>query len=90
MSFARESTKLAKQKAREQANSLELWYRRRYNLAPNDPRFLALTPHDLEVEYWTQYYADNPAQEEVSDDDFNQEAILAAIENGDWEEVAFE
>ncbi len=34
--------------------SLGLWFRRRYNLPPNDPRFLSLTYEELLVDYLTE------------------------------------
>jgi hypothetical protein len=58
-------------------------------LAPTDPRFLDATPEQIETEYWAYQYRDNKVQEEIEDDDFNLEAVLAEIENnpGEWEDV---
>ena len=88
--FAAGQTRRAKATARQRSQTLEFWYRRKFNLAPNDPRFLDLTAEDIETEYYTHYYADNPATEEVEDDDFDKDAILAAMARGDddWETIA--
>lgn len=42
-----------KQVAQEQARLMRTWYRIRYNLPPNDPRYLDLTDADIQLEYWT-------------------------------------
>jgi hypothetical protein len=60
-------------------------------LPPTDPRYLSMTPFDLEVEYWTHYYADNNVSSEIEDDQFDKDALLKkyAAEAGDddWETV---
>jgi hypothetical protein len=55
------------------AQSMALWFRKTYRLAPTDPRYLAATPEEIETEYWAHYYADhaNASEEEYSDDDFS-------------------
>jgi hypothetical protein len=62
------------------ANSLALWFRRTYQLAPTDPRFLAATLEDIEAEYWAYHYQDKKVVEEFEDEDFDQEAELRRIE----------
>jgi hypothetical protein len=62
------------------ANSLALWFRRTYQLAPTDPRFLAATLEDIEAEYWAYHYQDKKVVEEFEDDEFDQEAELRRIE----------
>lgn len=42
-----------KQLAKEKANSLEYWYRRKYNLPLHDPRFLECEEWEIELEYET-------------------------------------
>lgn len=37
----------------EQLRTYDWWVRRRYNLAPTDPRYLGMTPEQIRVEYWT-------------------------------------
>lgn len=76
-------------RGRARSSSLEFWYRRRFNLAPTDPRFLNATEEDLLVEYYAWYYHENPTKDEVEDDDFDLEAVKRAMENGDdWETVS--
>lgn len=82
--------KVIKRQARDQAKSLQWWYRERYRLPPNDPGFLALTPADLLLEYWTAYYAAQAARGETlsfegEDDDYDLDAILAQLAAQDAE-----
>lgn len=89
--------KAIKRQAREQAKSLQWWYRDRYRLQPNDPLFLALTEQDLLLEFWTAYYAAQNAKGEAisfegEDDDYDLNAILQQLDqdadNPDaWEPV---
>lgn len=71
-----------KQDGRELSQTLSFWFRQKYNLPPNDPRFLDLTLQDLETEYWAVHYFNEPEgkSEEFEDDDFDMEAEIAAIE----------
>jgi hypothetical protein len=91
---------LAKRRGRELANSYELWFRNKYQLAPTDPRFLSATSEEIETEYWAYQYQDNKVQDEIEDENFDLAAVLAEFEkeaNGavsvgtatddDWEEV---
>ena len=57
-SFAEEHRKTLKTRALEQAQSLEFWYRDKYKLTPNDPRFTDLSVADIELEFWTSIYFD--------------------------------
>ena len=78
----------AKALGKELHDSYQFWFRRKYNLSPRDPRFLELTPEEVEAEFWAYHYAESTAKEEFEDDDFDQDAILAGLENGDeWEDV---
>lgn len=75
------------------AHSIPFWFRQRYHLPPNDPRFLALTPEEVEAEFWACQYAETKAVEDFEDDDIDIEEILAeadraeAIAADEWEEV---
>lgn len=74
------------------AKSVAFWFRKKYSLPPNDPRFLSMTVEDMATEYWAYQYEANPNQEEIEDEDFDIESILADFEreagDGDeWEEV---
>lgn len=60
--------------------TMGFWFRRKYNLPPNDPRYLDLTAEQIETEYWAHQYADKGVQDEVEDDDFDMAAEVARIE----------
>lgn len=80
------------QRGKKLHDTYSFWFRRRYNLSPLDPRFLELTPEDIETEFWANYYAENAGKggEEYEDDDFDVGAILAALDGGEddqWEDV---
>lgn len=66
---------------------MRTWYRVRYNLPPNDPRYLSLTDADVQLEYWTIREHTRPAGEtEFDTPDFD--ADLAAFLSGDLDEYA--
>lgn len=69
------------------ANGLEFWFRRKFNLAPTDPRFLAATIEQIETEFWAHKYFDKPPGEELEDDEFDKDAIMRSMEENpdDWE-----
>ena len=79
---------------------MEFWFRRKYGLTPNDPRFLSLTREEIVSDYWAHQYFDNPPKDEICDDDFdlqaeidqiNRQAEAAAAagadKNDEWEPV---
>lgn len=45
-----------------------------------DPRFLALTLEQIETEYWAFQYQEGKVGEEIEDEEYDQEAILAEYE----------
>lgn len=64
------------------------WFRRRYNLPPNDPRFLSLTDEEIAADYWAHQYYDDPKMADADhDDDFDIDAIEAEINSGMWERL---
>ncbi len=69
------------------AKGLEFWFRRKFNLAPTDPRFLNATLEQMETEFWAHHYHENPPGEELEDDDFDKDAIIRSMEENpeDWE-----
>lgn len=70
------------------AGSLLFWFRRKYSLLPNDPRLLALTPEEIEADFWSHHYYDNPASDSAEDDEWDTESIIAAMENDEeWEDL---
>ena len=90
--FDKTETQRAKKSGKALSKSIQFWFRRRYNLPPNDPRFLALTPEEVEAEFWACQYAETSSVEDYEDDDIDIEEILAeadradAIAAGEWEE----
>jgi len=66
---------------------LEFWFRRKYNLAPSDPRFLDVTIEEIEADFCAHQYAEKPPADEVEDDDFDLEAERRKIEQQAEEDV---
>lgn len=63
------------------SETMSLWFRRKYSLPPSDPRFLAMTPDGIAVEFWANFYADKfyagrPEDVEDEDEDFDLDAVL--------------
>ena len=79
----------ARQRGKEMAGTVEHWFRRKYLLPPNDPRFLEATPEEMLTDYWAWHYFANPNEQEVVDDEFDLDSVLADMENNpeDWEEA---
>lgn len=70
--------------------SYDWQFRKLWNLAPTDPRFLTATPEEIRLDVWAAYYASRPkdSQEtEAYDDEFNLDEILRQAESGDWEDL---
>lgn len=63
---------------------MEFWFRRKYQLPPHDPRFLDMSPDEIEVEYWAYRSVDSPHEEEMEDDEFDIEKLT---QEEDWEDV---
>ena len=59
--------------------TIGFWFRRKYNLPPNDPRYLELTSEQIMAEYWAHQYAEKGIQDEVEDDDFDMDAEVKRI-----------
>lgn len=78
-SFARTRRSRTREAGQELAGSYEFWFRRKYSLAPTDPRFLAMTIDDIQTEWWAHQFADNPNLDIVEDDEFDADAELARI-----------
>jgi hypothetical protein len=83
--FAKEQTREAKHKGKEIASSFAFWFRRKYQLSPIDPRFLGLTPEDVETEFYAYHELENDATEDFDDPDFNLAELMD--DNNDWETV---
>lgn len=71
------------------SESLEFWFRRKFNLAPTDPRYLDATREDMAAEYWAHHYHENPNAQEAVDDEFDMAKVLKEMEENpdDWESV---
>lgn len=88
---------MCRQAGQERAKTIEFWFRHKYGLTENDPRFLAMTTEEMLTDYWAHTYFDDPekADREVVDDDFDLDDVLAEInaeaENDsdpdDWEDI---
>lgn len=63
------------------AGTLAYWFRSHYRLPPNDPRFLALTPEDIETE-WHAYRMASEAASGEAVEEIEDEQYASAIE--DW------
>jgi len=88
----------ARVEGRKLAQTYRLWFRKQYNLAPTDPRYLAATDEQIETEWWAYQYQAGKVQEEFLDEQFSVEDELARIEQeaaerdraappDDWEDI---
>lgn len=41
----------------------------------------------METEYWAHHYFDNPTGDEVEDEDFDIDSVIAQMADDDWEDV---
>jgi hypothetical protein len=70
----------SKQAARSRFRTVEFEYRRRYNLAATDPRFLDNTVEDMLIDIFSHRFADNPSEANaIEDEGFDLQAQLDAI-----------
>lgn len=71
----------AKEEARQRYNSVEFWYRRKYNLTSNDPRYLDTTLDEMFADFWAHTYFDDPKAIEntVEDEDFDADDVARLI-----------
>lgn len=71
----------AKEWGKRLAETPEFAFRRRYGLAPSDPRYLRVTMAEILVDLWAHRYADDPGlRDAVEMDPEDMEAELAAME----------
>jgi len=90
MIFAKTQEKEARKLGRAWSETIAFWFRRQYNLAPNDDRFLNITPYEMEADYWAHQYANKKVTETFEDDDFDEAQILEDINNGDLDLSQFD
>ena len=71
---------------------METWFRRTFNLAPTDQRYLDATPEIIATEYHTHFFDDlyrqNKLDDYVEDDNFEQTLsdIASADNDQEWED----
>ena len=71
----------AKREAKQRATTIDFWYRRKYSLTVNDPRFLNTTEQERMTDYWAHRYFDDPKlMDEIEDEGFDIDEIMA-----EWE-----
>lgn len=86
---------MAKERARNLYDTIEFWFRRKYNLPANDPRFLDSTIEEMLTDFWAHTYYDDPkALDTYEDDDFDIDSVADEIgytpppaDDDDWEEL---
>ncbi|EJG5414274.1 hypothetical protein NAD41_000875 [Salmonella enterica] len=63
------------------ARTVDYWYRRKYSLTIHDPRYLNTTALERAADYWAEKYLEDPnLLNEIEDEGFSQEDILAQWE----------
>ena len=66
---------------------MEFWFRRKYLLAPTDPRSLDASFEAILLDYYTWQALERPDDIEDEDDDFDVEEVTRRMENpDDWDE----
>lgn len=72
------------------AKSVEFWFRKKYGLTENDPRFLEMTVEAMLSDYWAHHYFDNPNadQEEFENPDFEDDVKAMLGNEEDWEQLS--
>jgi hypothetical protein len=68
-----------KKAGRALKETLEFWFRKKYNLAPTDPRFLDCTPEQIQTEFWAHQYDTGKVTEEFEDYEFDAQAEFRRI-----------
>lgn len=66
---------------------MQLAFRRRYHLAPLDPRFLDMTQEEIESDYWANHYLENGIPDEIEDTSFDLSKEVENMGKDDWEDV---
>ena len=56
-------------------------------MPPNDPRYLALTLEEIESDYWAHHYYNNPKADSFETEEWDTDALMDAMENGEWDEI---
>lgn len=77
----------ARKAGRDQATTFAFWFRQKYSLPPNDPRYLSMLPEEIEADYWAHHFSENPATDSSEDESYNTDDLVDAMNNGEWESV---
>ena len=85
--FDKQKSARARRSGREHAGTFLYWFRDRYKMPPNDPRYLALTGEEIEADYWAWHYFNNPKADSFESDEWDSDALLEAMASDDWEQV---
>ena len=85
--FASGAIPRTKKTAKKLYKTFGYWFRNHYRLPPTDPRYLDMTPEEIEIEYWAWNYLQNGVGDEIETDGYNTDDVLAAMESDDWEDV---
>lgn len=82
--------KAARKTGKALSQTYAFWFRKTYQLAPTDPRYLAMTEEDVMTEFWAYELSNrDSSEEEIEDEEFDLDEVLAGIEaeGEQWETV---
>ena len=77
-------------KAKEGAeNSIVVWYRKKYELSPKDPRFLEMTFEEIQEEWLIDKLHENPelTLQDLAYDSSSDEEWMASVEQKEVQET---
>jgi hypothetical protein len=74
------SERVHQDKAFALIHKIDWWFRRHYNLAPTDPRYLDMTPEGMEIEYWAHTFTER--WEQIIKDGGKVKSIEDLIDEG--------
>ncbi len=69
------------------AETVQFKFRRRYNLPPNDPRFLDATIEEMVVDLWAHAHTEHPQLRDADETEGFEESLAAMEAGGDLEEM---
>ena len=70
--FAQDESQRAQVSGLALSETIQFRWRRRYNLAPTDPRYLDMTFSGLVQDFWAHLHVDDPKlRDRLGDDDFD-------------------
>lgn len=68
--------------------TLRFQFRKRYNLAPTDPRYLSATMDDILMDHWAWRFDEDPGLVITEDEGFDLDQVLEDFASDDeWEEL---